>query len=189
MAVGEGRHDLVERQVVASADDVADLVRKGVGRGGTLVVNKIGGPAFNGSTVLNFFDQLNNQPDNTQPAVPQIVPSPGGGLVWDAQNMLTNLTLTVIQPPALTNDFSSGTNIVFSWSAQYRGWRLETLTNSLSVGLESSSTNWRTLVTTLGGTNVLYYPDITNFPTDFYVRSVQDIRLTNDTVFYRLAYP
>jgi len=166
--------------------------------GGTLLVNKTAGPAFNGSTVLNFFDQVFNSPDNAQPAVPQVIPAPGGGLVWDAQEMLTNLTLRVMGPPMMTNFVSLTTNgsvnLAFEWPANYRGWRLERQTNALNVGLEQDSTNWTTEFTVLGGTNVLYYPDITNAPDVYWIRSVQTVSTTNSgvvapTVFYRLNYP
>jgi len=164
-------------------------VNFGIGNnlGGTLYVNKIAGPAFNGATVLNFFDLTSNSPDNAQPAIPQVVPPPGGGLVWDVQPMLTNLTLQVFAAPMMTNYFTS-TNIVFSWPSTYPGWRLERLTNSLAVGLENGSTNWQTVFTGLGGTNSLYYPD-TNDLNFYYYRSVRDITNIFPSTFFRLAYP
>jgi len=169
--------------------------------GGTLVVNKTAGPAFNSLTLIHPFDQFGpppaNSPDNGQPAIPQVVPSPAPGLVWDAQEMLTNLTLRVMSPPTMTNFVMTATNgtvsLISEWDANYRGWRLERLTNSLAVGWEENSTNWTTLQVTLGGTNVLYTPD-TNSPDIYWIRVSDTLSTTNagqlyPTVFYRLTYP
>jgi hypothetical protein len=160
-------------------------------RGGTIVINHIGGPPFDTSTVIHPFDLFGpaaNLPDNASPAIPGITPPPLPGYTWDTTEVITNLTLLVTTPPVMTNVITS-TNITFSWTANARGWRLEQLTNSLEEGLGTGITNWTTVVTTLGGTNVVYYPDITNFPDFYYMRSVQTIYQTNPHVFFRLAYP
>jgi hypothetical protein len=182
----QGRND----QIMLSDPPLLGKVNFGVGNnlGGTLAINKLAGPAFNSSSVLNLFDLTSNQPDNSQPAIPQVVPGPAPGLSWDLTQMLTNLTLRVGLPAMMTNAFGS-TNIVFSWSPNNLGWRLERQTNSLAVGLDSKSTNWTTLFIGLAGTNSLYYPDITNQPDFYYYRSVQPIDTNLPSAFYRLAYP
>ena len=74
-----------------------------------------------------------------------------------------------------------------------RGWRIERQTNSISVGLESPSTNWVTVFTAYGGTNILYYPD-TNDLSTFWIRTTQRLSTTNDgpvadAIFFRALYP
>jgi hypothetical protein len=169
----------------------------GNNQGGTVLINRIGGPAFNANTILYPFDQVFNQPDNTQPAIPKFIPPPAPGLVWSTYEVITNLTLQVTTIPAMTNSIVTDTNgirsLVFEWPESYRGWRLEQQTNSLEVGLDWEGTNWTTVALTLGGTNVLYYPD-TNDLSQFHIRSVQAVTDTNTaalnpTTFFRLTYP
>jgi hypothetical protein len=83
---------------------------------------------------------------------------------------------------------------VFDWPASYRGWRVERQTNSLSVGLEPGGTNWVTVFTALGGTNILYFPDPTNDPTTYWIRTTQTLSTTHGgpvapTIFFRVVYP
>lgn len=159
------------------------------GKGGTLFINRIAGPAFGLATVLNLFDETSNPtPDNQFQATPSVVPAPAPGLVWDASRTVTNLAVAVMGTPTLTNQITS-TNITFTWPESTRGWRLERQISSLAVGLETPSTNWTTLVTGFGGaysnlntvvdagTNILYF------------RSTQPIDNTNGAVFFRLNYP
>lgn len=174
-------------------------VNFGIGNnlGGTLLVNRIAGPVFNGATSLQLFDVTSNPPDNANPAVPKAVPAPAPGLVWNTAQVIYNLTLSVTTPPFMTNSISVNTNgtvsYVFDWSQDYRGWRLERLTNSLAVGLEQNSTNWTTLFNLLGSTNQYYYPDTNNL-SEYWIRNVITLSTTNDgpvapASFYRLTYP
>jgi hypothetical protein len=160
----------------------------GNNQGATVQINRISGPAFNLATVLYPFDQVFNQPDNGQPAIPKLTPPPAPGLVWNTYEVITNLTLSVVNPPQITNTITS-TNFVFEWPADYRGWRLERQISTLDVGLDWSSTNWTTVFTALGGTNVLYYPDITNSPDIYWIRQTTPINKTDPAVFYRVTYP
>lgn len=173
-------------------------VNFGVGnnQGGTLYINKIGGPAFTTGTVLSLFDRNGNlnEPENNAPAIPKVTPQPLPGYAWDVSQTITNLLIPVTTPPFMTNVVSTATNGIqsfeFTWPDTYRGWRLEQQTNTLAVGIESPSTNWTTIVTSLGGTNSLYYPGATNDYSIYYFRSVQTISSTNaPAVFYRLTYP
>lgn len=156
----------------------------GNGLGGTLLINKTAGPDFNLATSLNLFDLTSNIPDNQNQAIPGVVPPPAPGLAWDVSRTVSNLTVGVLGPPTLTNQFTS-TNISFCWPESARGWRLERQTNSLGVGLQTPSTNWTTLVTGFGGTNI--FTDTNT--SAVYFRSVQPVDKTNGTVFFRLKYP
>lgn len=167
-------------------------VNFGVGNnnGATFVINRIAGPSFNTSSTLNLFDLTANNPDNLNPAIPGFTPAPAPSLVWDVTQMLTNLTLRVSEPPALTNIVSDGTNLVFSWPETARGWRLERQISTLDVGLSTNPTNWTTVFNSLGGTNLLYYPFATNNDYSVYFfRSIQPVASTNPATFFRLSYP
>jgi len=155
--------------------------------GGTFVINKVAGPAFNLSSKIYPFDKTFNQPDNAAQAIPGVIPSPGSGLAWDVSRTISNLTVAVMGPPFLTNAITT-TNITFTWPEANRGWRLQRQTNSLAVGLDWGSTNWVTVATSLGGSNTTFYPD-TNDLSITYFRTVQVVDKTNETVFFRLIYP
>lgn len=151
--------------------------------GGKIIVNKTAGPDFTLLSSINLFDLTSNIPDNPNQAIPGVIPAPATGLVWDVSRTVTNLTVNVMGYPFLTNQFT--TNITFTWPENARGWRLERQTNSLAVGLQSPSTNWTTLVTSFGGTNLFLD---TNSST-VYFRSQQPTDKTNGTVFFRMSYP
>jgi hypothetical protein len=189
----------VNDKIILDATPSYGKVNFGVGNnlGGTLVINKIAGPAFGQTTTIYPFDLTSNVPDNSQPAIPQITPPPAPGLCWDTFQVITNLTLVTTIPMVYTNSLETTTNgtlnYVFDWPASYRGWRLERQTNSVSVGLESPSTNWVTVFTAYGGTNILYYPD-TNDLSTFWIRTTQRLSTTNDgpvadAIFFRALYP
>ncbi len=91
-------------------------------------------------------------------------------------NLATAGSITVASTINLINTNStninvlvSGGNLTLSWPQDHTGWRLQTQTNSLSLGL---GTNW---VTVSGSTNV----DTVTVP----------IVKTNGSVFYRMIYP
>lgn len=159
--------------------------------GGTFIVNRIAGPAFNQATVLNFFDQTSQLPDNNNQALPGFTPAPAPGLAWDTTAILTNLTLKVTGLPALTNIITIGTNGLpsyeFSWGTDRRGWRLERCVDTNSLGIDVTGTNWESVQYSFGGTNV-YYPDTNNLDV-YYFRNVQSIATTNKGVYFRLTYP
>ncbi len=72
------------------------------------------------------------------------------------------------EPPILTN-VVSGASQTLSWAGDHTGWKLQTQTNGLAIGL---GTNWHTLSVTRS-TNVWTFP----------------IDPANESVFYRLIYP
>jgi hypothetical protein len=63
----------------------------------------------------------------------------------------------------------SGSQLTLSWPADHTGWRLQSQTNSVAVGL---TTNWFNVANS-STTNQMIMP----------------ITLTNGSVFYRLIYP
>ncbi len=81
---------------------------------------------------------------------------------------VTSVFTVNTNPPVLTNSYSGGT-LTLTWPADRLGWRLETQTNALNVGL---STNWSTVAGSTSVTSVA----VTNNP-------------ANPTVFFRLVYP
>jgi hypothetical protein len=84
----------------------------------------------------------------------------------------SNVAVLSIMPstaPANLSFVVSGGAIQFSWPTDHTGWRLETQTNNLGIGL---NTNWFT-VTGSSLTNQVFIP----------------IAPANGSVFFRLAYP
>ena len=88
-----------------------------------------------------------------------------GGFAANAVIIVTNLTSS----PWLTWSKNSGSNLVFSWPPDHRGWWLQVQTNALNVGL---GTNWVVLP---GSASVVTWTNTIN--------------PANANVFYRLAYP
>ena len=94
---------------------------------------------------------------------------------WLGTAVFDNVSITGLWPITVSTDPVSittaiiGSSLHFAWPADHIGWRLETQTNSLAVGLR---TNWFT-VPGSSETNQMTLP----------------IGQTNETVFFRLAYP
>lgn len=86
-----------------------------------------------------------------------------GGLIGNTVFTVTNL----LSSPLLTWTPNNGSNLVFTWPADHRGWLLQVQTNSLSTGI---STNW---VTVPGSGTVV---SVTN-----------TMNPANGSVFYRLS--
>ena len=82
------------------------------------------------------------------------------------------LTAPSLNPPALENNVSGGTNLVLNWPLAYLGYRLLKQTNHLTSGLSSNTNDWGT-VPGSASTNQVYIPII----------------VTNRAEFYRLVYP
>jgi len=76
--------------------------------------------------------------------------------------------LSLFEVPKLSSA-ATPTNLILSWPAASKGWRLEVQTNDLSLGLSSNWTTW------LGSdqTNAVFIP----------------VNAANPSVFFRLAYP
>ena len=102
--------------------------------------------------------------------------TPGQIVTWDTSGLMANGTVRVaalnpVVPTTPTNIIISvaGNTLTLTWPASYTGWRLESQTNSLTVGLSS---NWAT-VPGSASTNRMEIP----------------ITTKDGTVFYRLVYP
>lgn len=92
---------------------------------------------------------------------------------YDDSRLTVDGTIKVVSTiPTTPTDITvsvAGGEITIGWPASYTGWRLETQTNSLSIGIRN---NW---VTVPGSTSV----NSVSFPID----------PANGAVFYRLVYP
>ena len=125
---------------------------------GTNTLFTYGGGSIGGSGFAGF--QLGTLP----PSVTAQLIDTGSAI----QLGVTSAFMVNTNPPVLTNTYSGGT-LTLSWPSDRLGWRLETQTNALNVGL---STNWSTVAGSSGVTSVT----VTNNP-------------ANPTVFFRLVYP
>lgn len=162
--------------------------------GCTLVISNVGPTAFTAGNNLQLFGNsagafpIGNAGKNTTNAYPVIIPPspnyPTLGLRWDPITDLypdaafplggqidilgvaVNSTNVTFNP-----SFLHGTNIVadLQWPADHTGWRLQTQTDPLTVGI---STNWTDVFgSTL--TNEMVFTNV----------------ITTNCVFYRLVYP
>lgn len=152
--------------------------------GCTLLISNISVTPFSVGQSFHLFDNLTSPgsvPYNTGTSTntyPVIIPaSPGSGLVWDMTQLWVSGNIGVVgqgSGPVLTNSFSfqGSSNIVahFSWDASNLGYRLQSLTGPLTVGL--SGTNWGNIAGSWTNTAVT----LTN-------------SIGTDCVFYRLVYP
>ena len=86
-----------------------------------------------------------------------------GGFVASSVFTVTNL----LTSPLLTWTQNGGSNLVFTWPADHRGWRLQVQTNSLVSGI---GTNWITMPGSISVTSV-----------------TNPINPANGSVFYRLS--
>ncbi len=134
---------------------------------GPLVVNSIGGTLVNGTTFHLFNQAVTGFSSIT-------LPTGGGAYSW-ATNLAVDGSIKLLSggtvslaPVRLTTSLSGGV-LSISWPADHLGWKLETETNTLSVGISS---NW---VVVPGSTTV------TNVPVN--------VDPTAPTVFYRLVSP
>ncbi len=109
--------------------------------------------------------------------IPHVLPTLTGTNLW-VDNLAVDGSITLVAPvfvpPVNTNSTSittsvSGGNLTLTWPADHTGWRLQTQTNSLAIGI---STNW---VDVAGAT-------LTN-------QVVVPITATNDSVYFRMIYP
>jgi autotransporter-associated beta strand protein len=142
--------------------------------GGTLMVNNTtaSGQPFLNTQAIPLFSATNYS--GTVPTVYPVVPA--SNLVWNTSTLMTDGMLRVSQvsivPPVITRTVSGSgpsATMTMSWPQDHGGYRLQTQTNALNVGLKT--TGW---VDVPNSTNVLSITvPITNTP----------------TVFYRLVYP
>jgi len=156
----------VDKTTSVANDEVTGL--DSVTMGGTLVINNLGNalaggdaiPLFNAALYLGGFARI-------------VPATPGPGLAWSTSTMNTDGTLRVVTTvnttPTNLVSVVSGNKLTLAWPADHTGWRLQSQTNSLAIGL---GTNW---VDVAGAT-------ATNSVT-FTVSPV------SGSVFFRLVYP
>jgi fibronectin-binding autotransporter adhesin len=155
----------VDSSAFPNADLVAGIITNTYG--GTLVVSNTG-PAYTVADAFQLFSA-----GVYQGTFASISPfSPGPGLIWDTSTLTTDGTLRIAvgnaTPPATNITFTkiSSSQLVLNWPAG-QGWKLQTQTNALSLGLR---TNW---VEVVGAT-----PPLTN-----------TISPATPATFFRLVYP
>jgi autotransporter-associated beta strand protein len=138
--------------------------------GGTLVVTNLGGTLAAGDA-FKLFDSA-----AYAGAFAAINPStPGAGLAWNTNTLITDGTLRVASGVALNRTnitaavVNGGSALQVSWPADHTGWHLQAQTNALNIGI---TTNWF-VVTGSAATNQMVMP----------------LNPANGSVFYRLVYP
>jgi len=151
-------------KAAATNDKVVGLAS--VAYGGTLMVQNLSGtlakndafPLFSSTIYTGGFANLS---PNT----------PGAGLVWNTNTLLTDGTLRIAAasiptiPTNITATLIAGNTLEVSWPLSYTGWTLQMQTNLLNA-------NWVTVAGSTA-TNQLFVPITANSP----------------SVFYRLVYP
>ncbi len=145
-----------------------DLVRgmSSVTYGGRLTLSTVG--TITASNAFKLFSA-----DSYAGAFTAFTPaSPGSGLAWNTNTLATDGILRVsavvsTNPVTIVKSFS-GNLLTLSWPADHIGWRLQSQTNTILVGI---STNWFDVVNSMT-TNQMTFP-----------------LSSNGTVFYRLIYP
>lgn len=136
--------------------------------GGTLTLTNISG-TLAGGTSYQIFNSASYSGTFTSvsPA------TPGPNLVWNTSNLATTGVISLVSTanPNPTNITTtvSGNQLTLSWPADHTGWRLQSQTNSLNVGL---NTNWVDVAgaAATNQVNVIMNP-------------------ANGTVFYRMVFP
>jgi autotransporter-associated beta strand protein len=134
---------------------------------GTLVVSNLSTTALTISDTFQLFSGFGSYSGNFT----SIVGSPGAGLAYSfnpASGVLSLVTGIATNPTNITASVS-GNVLTLSWPVDHLGWKLESQTNTLGVGL---NTNW----VTLPGSDAVTTMNITINP-------------TNGAVFYRMANP
>jgi autotransporter-associated beta strand protein len=136
--------------------------------GGTLKLDLHGEPLAGGDAVKLF-----NATTYSSAFAAIVPPLPGTGLLWNTSTFAADGTLRVVSAvkPTPTNmvNVISGNSLSLSWPADHIGWRLQSQTNTLTVGL---GTNWVD-VTGANLTNQVTVP----------------INPANGSVFFRMVYP
>ena len=140
--------------------------------GGTIVISNVGAQALTNGTILPLFSAASYTPGSVV-----VQPSPGFGLRWDTSYLAVNGTLRVTTVsttpvPIVSSVSGGGTTLDLSWPLDHTGWRLQTQTNNLSVGLTMASNTWHDVPGSTA-TNAVSIP----------------ISKLNPTVFFRLLHP
>ncbi len=165
-----------------------------VQNGGTLAITNIGTTAFGpGQTLTLVANNFGGAPFdvglNTTNSLSNILPSaPAPGLVWDLSQLIhggvvsirsiptvgTNVTFNITTGITISTNVPPITNSVviaeLSWPQEYIGWKLQTLVNTPTNGIEN--TNWQNVA-------------VAQFTNDIVFTNA----LTPGNVFYRMVAP
>src|SRR5204862_6389998 len=144
-----------------------DLVRglTTVTYGGTLTLSNLAG-TITASNAFKLFSA--NSYQSTFTALNPV--SPGPGLAWNTNTLVSDGTLRIVSTsPVTVTNIRSGNLLTFYWPDDHTGWRLQSQTNPISVGIRS---NWFTLPNSIA-TNRISVPIDSNA----------------GCVFHRLIYP
>lgn len=136
--------------------------------GGTLVVTNLAGTLNVGDT-FPIFSAVTPSGNFTS-----VTGSAGSGKGFSFNPTTGVLSVVQTLPTTPTNiTFSvSGNNLILGWPESYKGWILQSQTNSLAVGINTNSASW----SDVSGSETIYSTTI-------------PINTANPTVFYRLRYP
>jgi hypothetical protein len=150
----------MELSKVASTNDFVTAVN--LGYGGTLVLRNVGGPLAVNDT-FKLFDATSYSGSFSG----LVSYTPGQTVAWNTSNLTVDGTVRVVNVvavPVTLTTVAAGGNLNLSWPPDQLGWRLETQTNPLSVGI---SNNW---VTVPGSTEVtaVSVPIVPGNPTAFF---------------------
>jgi hypothetical protein len=139
--------------------------------GNYLLLVSPAGSAINSSGVI-IWTPAQNQSLTTNTITTIVTNSNPYDLVNPHLSSTNSFSVVVVPNTVATNIAalnSGGTNLTLSWPADHTGWRLEIQTNTLAKGI---GTNWATF-TGSSATN----------------QEIIAIVRTNNTVFFRMAYP
>ena len=144
-----------------------DLLRglTSVAYGGTLTFSNLAG-TITASSVFKLFSASSYSGTfaTLSPA------SPGPDLAWNTNTLAADGTLRIVSTsPVMISNVASGSFLTLSWPADHIGWRLQTQTNSVLVGL---SNNWVDVANS-AVTNQIFLP----------------VEQTAGCTFYRLIFP
>jgi len=161
---------VVELNAAAGTNDLVSGLTS-VTYGGTLSLSNLAG-AITAANTFKLFSA-----NSYHGAFTAITPaSPGPGLAWNTNTLATDGTLrvvsispTTISLGPLTPCEPSSQCFTLSWPADHIGWRLQTQTNPVSVGL---STNWLDVPNSTSTNQMTFTLD-----------------LAAGCVFFRLVYP
>ncbi|MBW8864399.1 MAG: hypothetical protein JF609_05650, partial [Verrucomicrobia bacterium] len=135
--------------------------------GGTLALNLTGDTLVGGDSFKLFSFA------SASGAFSAITPdTPAPGLQWDTSHLATDGTLRASAVNAAPTNITvvvSGNTLTLSWPADHTGWRLQSQTNSLGIGLTGSWSD-------VAGSTLVNSVNITLNP-------------AYGTVFYRMVYP
>jgi autotransporter-associated beta strand protein len=129
--------------------------------GGTLIVSNLAGAGITASNTFKLFNAT-----TYRGAFAAFNPvTPGPGLAWNTNTLTSDGTLRVVATsPVEITHVAAGNQLALSWLLDHIGWRLQTQTNPLAVGLSS---NWVDVAGSTA-TNQISFPIDTNVGSGFY---------------------